>query len=81
MASENENLDPSFDETAEAEKPPITLNFSLDYMKKVIDYYNERDSKGKRKHTWKSTQHRFKSIPHRQCLVRFRHYIEQDGTE
>ena len=29
-ASENENLDPSFDETVEAEKPPITLNFSLD---------------------------------------------------
>ena len=81
MASENESLDPSFDETAEAEKFPITLNFSLDYMKKVIDYYDERDSKGKRKHTWKSTQHRFRSIPHRQYLARFRHYIEQDGTK
>ena len=39
-ASENENLDLSFDETAEAEKPPITLNFSLDYMEKGIDYYD-----------------------------------------
>ena len=80
-ASENENLDPSFDETAETERPPITLNFSLDYMKKVIDYYDERDSKGKRKHTWKSTQHRFKSISYRQYLAHFRHYIEQGGTK
>ena len=30
---------------------------------------------------WKSTRHRFKSIPHRQYLARFRHYIEQDGTK
>ena len=80
-ASQNENLDPSFDETAEAEKPPITLNFRLDYMKKVIDDYDERDSKRKRKHTRKSTKHRFKSIAHRQYLTHFRRYIEQCDTK
>ena len=80
-ASENEKLDPSFSETAEAEKPPITLNFSFDYMKKIIDYYDERDSKGKRKHSWKSTQHRFKCIRPLQYLAHFRHYIEQGGRK
>ena len=39
-ASENENLDLSFDETAEAKTSSITLNFSLDYMEKGIDYYD-----------------------------------------
>ena len=39
-ASENENLNLSFDETAEAETPSITLNFSLDYMEKDIDCYD-----------------------------------------
>ena len=51
--SENENLDLSSNDTVEAEKPSVRLNFSLDYMKKVIDYYDECDLKGNRKHTWK----------------------------
>ena len=80
-ASENENLDPSFDDTAEAEKPPITLNFRLDYMKKIIDDYGEHDSKRKGKHTRKLTEHRFKSIAHGQYLAHFRHYIEQGDTK
>ena len=33
-------------------------NFSLDFMKKVIDYYDTRDANGKRKHTlgWYKTR-------------------------
>ncbi|CAF2826171.1 unnamed protein product [Rotaria sp. Silwood2] len=79
--SADESVDPSFDESAEAENMTIKANFSLDYMKKVIEYYDARDSQGRRKHTWKSTQHRFKSVPHRQYITRFRHYIEQHGTK
>jgi hypothetical protein len=75
------NTDPCFDDEEESQKLPIKLNFCLEYMRKVIDYYDARDSNGRRKHTWKSMQHRFKSVPYRQYLARFRHYIEQDGTK
>lgn len=33
-----------------------------------------------KKHTWKSTKHRFKAVPHQQYISRFLHYIEQHGT-
>ena len=79
--STDESVDPSFDESAKDGNMTNKTNFSLDYMKKVIDYYDARDSKGQRKHTWKSTQHRFKSVSHRQYITRFRHYIEQHGTK
>ena len=78
---EDESIDPDFDQSAETENRVIKVEFTLDYMKKVIDFYDARDSKGRRKHTWKSTQHRFKSVPHRQYITRFRHYVEQHGTK
>jgi hypothetical protein len=56
-------------------------NFSLDYMKKVVDYYEACDLKGRKIHTRKSTHYRFKAVPHRQYITRFRHYIEQHGTK
>ncbi|CAF1179697.1 unnamed protein product [Didymodactylos carnosus] len=79
--SEDEDADPSFDEMVKGEKGSIKANFSLDYMKKIVEYYDARDLNGRRRHTWKSTQHRFKSIPHRQHIARFRHYIDQHGTK
>ncbi|CAF1560935.1 unnamed protein product, partial [Adineta ricciae] len=37
----------------------LLQKFSLEYMTNVIDFYNEIDTTtGKRKHTWKSVQHR-----------------------
>ncbi|CAF2859243.1 unnamed protein product [Rotaria sp. Silwood2] len=79
--SADESVDPGFDESAEDKNMTTRANFSLEYMKKVIDYYDARDSKGRKKHTWKSTQYRFKSVLHRQYITRFRHYIEQHGTK
>ena len=80
VVDDDESVDASFDEAAESEKMCIRPNFKLDYMKKVVEYYDARDSEGRRKHTWKSTQHRFKLVPHRQYIARFRHYIEQHGS-
>ncbi len=37
--SEDESIDPNFDKAEDVEDPPITMNFTLDYMKKVIDFY------------------------------------------
>jgi len=79
--SEDESTDPNFDEVENVDDPSITMNFTLDYMKKVVDFYDARDSTGRKRHTWKSTKHRFKSVPHQQYIARFRHYIEQNGTK
>ncbi len=77
---DDEGDDPAFDESSESDNTMIKT-FSLDFMKKVIDYFDARDSKGRKKHTWKFTQQRFKSIPHRQYITRFRQYIDQHGTK
>ncbi|CAF1079796.1 unnamed protein product [Rotaria sordida] len=38
--------------------------FSLDYMKKVLNYYDETDKNGKRAHSWKTVAYRFRCIRH-----------------
>ena len=78
--SGDESIDPGFDESAEGENIMIKANFSLEFMKKASNFYDARDSYGRKKHTWKSTQHGFKAVPHRQYITRFRHYIEQHVT-
>ena len=78
--SEDQNMDPDFDETEDAARSSDQMNFTLEYMKKVIDYYDACDSNGRKKHTWKSTKHQFKAVPHQQYISHFRHYIEQHGT-
>ena len=51
-------------------------------MKKVVDYYDERDLKtGKRKRSWSTTQHRFRRVPHQQYISRFRQYLETHGNK
>ena len=78
--SQDENMDPDFDETENTESSANQMNFTLEYMKKVIDYYDACHSNGRKKHTWKSTKHQFKAVPCQQYISRFRHYIEQYGT-
>ena len=73
---EDESLDPSFDETEEDDKLHTRENFSLDFMKKVIDFYDARNANGRRRHTCESTKYGFKSVSSQQYISRFRHYIE-----
>ncbi|CAF4245808.1 unnamed protein product, partial [Adineta steineri] len=85
--SENESEDGETDEEIDATFPDdqddttILNYFSLDYMKKVLDYYDEVDANGKRKHSWLSINHRFRKIPNSGYLVRFRKYIDQNGNK
>ena len=78
--SEDENIDPHFDETENTDSSANQMNFTLEYMKKVIDYYDACHSNRRKKHTWKSTKHQFKAVPCQQYISRFRHYIEQHAT-
>lgn len=56
-------------------------SFSLSYMQQALEYYNVTNSKtGKRIHTWKSVQHKFRRIPHQSYMARFREYVEKRGT-
>jgi hypothetical protein len=47
--------------------------FDLDYMKRAVEYYD--------KNGWRSTQHNFRRLKHRNYIYRFREYIEQQGTK
>ena len=57
-------------------------HFSLDFMKHVVDYYDEKDPiTGKRKRKWETVKHRFRRVPNPKCIARFRKYIEAGGTK
>ncbi|CAF2069214.1 unnamed protein product [Rotaria magnacalcarata] len=43
--SADDNIDPGFDESAEGDNMMTHANFNLEFMKKVIDYYDARDQK------------------------------------
>jgi hypothetical protein len=77
--------DPTF-HGSESEKDTgddaLLTTFSLEYMKNVVDFYDATDeTTGKRKHTWKSVQHRFKRVHHIRYLGRFRKYLKNHGTK
>lgn len=57
-------------------------HFSLDYMKRVVDCYDEVNPiTGKRKRTWRTIKHLFRRVPNPKCIARFRKYVETDGTK
>ncbi|CAF4196742.1 unnamed protein product, partial [Rotaria magnacalcarata] len=56
--------------------------FSLDYMKRAVDYFDETDATtGQRKRNWCSVKHMFRRIPNPQYITRFRKYVEAGGTK
>lgn len=72
--------DSDYDENDDAKN--LSDTFSFEYMKKAISYYDEQDTDtGKKKHSWKSFHHSFKSIPDRKCLSRIRKYVASHGTK
>lgn len=83
---ENEDegaLDPDWngDEEDEDEKA-LCREFSLDYMTKAVNFYDEINPKtGKRKRRWETVKHNFRRIPHQNYLARFRHYLKKHGTK
>ncbi|CAF1295592.1 unnamed protein product, partial [Didymodactylos carnosus] len=72
--------DPDFEE--KDTEAPIFENFSLNYMKRAVEYYDIRDPiTGKRKHSWSNVKHQFQRIPYQYYLARFREYVEQSGSK
>ena len=56
-------------------------NYSTEFMKEVISFADAKDSLGKRRRSWKTVKHRFRSIPDQNYISRFRKYLAQQGTK
>ncbi|CAF3591634.1 unnamed protein product [Rotaria sp. Silwood1] len=60
----------------------LEKSFSLDYMKRAVEYFDEKDPlTGQRKTNWSSVKHIFRRIPNSHCISRFRKYVENGGTK
>ncbi|CAF2902010.1 unnamed protein product [Rotaria sp. Silwood2] len=83
LTSTDEHLDPIKDTDYEPiDEYNLQNHFSLDYMKRVVDYYDEINPiTGKRKRKWRTVKHSFQRVPNPQCIARFRKYIEAGGTK
>ncbi|CAF1540353.1 unnamed protein product [Adineta ricciae] len=55
--------------------------YSLEYMKAVVDFADEKDAYGKKRHTWKSIHNRFKSLLSQSYVSLFRNYLQKEGTK
>ena len=74
----------AFDEnfSIENEKEDVIRNeFSIEYMTNVVNFFDEKDSTGKRKHSYRSVQRRFKRVKDRNYIHRFRIHIANNGTK
>jgi hypothetical protein len=86
-SSEDECQESEIDEEVQSEEEmeesdeQLVQKFSLDYMEKVLNYNDEVDANGKRKHSWRGVHHRFRRIPCRQYLCRFRDYVVRQGSK
>ena len=79
---EEDPQDTDYKEEEEEEGNSLLHQFSVDYMKKVVFYYDEVNPRtGKKKHSWRALQHTFKSVKSRNYIERFRKYITTGGTK
>ena len=57
-------------------------HFLLDYMKGVVEFFDEiNPSTGKRKRKWSTVKRCFRRVPDLQCIARFPKYREADDTQ
>ena len=74
----------AFDEnfSIENKKEDVIRNqFSIEYMTNIVNFIDEKDSTGKRKHSYRSVQRRFKRVKDRNYIRRFRIHIANNGTK
>ena len=82
MDNEIEECEEDLDYEAKDEETPVFESFSLSYMKRALDYYDAINPKtGKRSHTWRNVQNKFRRIKDQSYMSRFRDYIEKGGTK
>jgi hypothetical protein len=81
-SSDTSGSDPEFIDIDNETEDTFLQKFSLEYMKQLMEYYNEMDSvTGKRRRSFKSVKHRFRRVTDPTYLSCFRSYIEKVGTK
>ena len=69
------------EEEEEDDGNSLLHQFAVEYMKKVLFYYDEINPRtGKKKHKWRALQYTFKSVKSRNYIERFRKYVAAGGT-
>ena len=55
-------------------------NYTMEFMEEVVRFADEKDSSGKRRRSWTSIKHHYRSIPSQNYISRFRECLSQQGT-
>ena len=77
---DNPSQDPDYEE--DDRETPVFECFSLSYMKRALEYYDDVNPKtGKSRHTWNNVKHQFQRIPYQYYLHNFCKYVEHGGTK
>lgn len=80
---DNDNIendtDYEFEDDVNQQKHALS-NYTIEFMRQVVEYTDEVDESGKRRRTWKSVHRRFRALSHQSYVSRFRKYLEQHGT-
>ena len=75
------NMDEDWsDKDAALEKHGLK-NFSEEFMRQVVEFADWKSPKTGRGRSWKVIHNRFKAVTNRQCIPRFRKYLEHHGTK
>ena len=72
--------DDNYDDEHEKENT-LQHQFSLEYIKKMVQFYNQKKNKGKRNNAFLLVQSRFKEVKDKSYIYFFQQYIESQGTK
>lgn len=78
---DDNDTDDEWDDKEKLEEHCQLNNYSIEFMKEVIDFADAKDSSGKRRRSWKTVKHRYRSLPAQTYISRFRKYLSQQGTK
>ena len=81
VEKEGEEMDEDWsDKDAALEKYGLK-NFSEEFMRQVVEFADWKIPKTERGRSWKIIHNSFKAVTKRQCIQRFRKYLEHHGTK
>ncbi|CAF4323180.1 unnamed protein product, partial [Rotaria sordida] len=75
------DADDEWDDKENLKEHYIPNTYSIEFMKEVVDFADAKDSSGKRRRSWKTVKHRYRSLPDQNYISRFRKYLSQQGTK
>jgi len=80
VEKEDEEMDEDWSNKDAALEKYGLKNFSEEFMRQVIEFVDWNRPKTGRGRSWKVIHNRFKAVTNRQCIPRFRKYLEHHGT-